>query len=158
MTTTQIRLVDFQKELTAIKEQFGKRYFADKVAVQKAAKIWGITCNDHGVALQIETEILYDKNGFLAKIYYAQSEKGYWNIGLDHATPISGGGYAPSVWDTVGFYSKEDARLFGVSKLQDSFARALNGDCPKKAELLNVIQHLKSERTPQLDLFCEVSP
>lgn len=154
MTEKIIETVDFSRELEEIKKEFGERYYMEEAATRKASELWGAPSNDCGVCLNRQEETLINANHFKAQITFCHTSKDYWLIGLNYSTPMGGMGYAPSVWDRIGFTSYHDARLAGIQTMLDYFNRAAkNLSQTQQAEAQKVIQQLEAEKTPQLSLF-----
>ncbi len=146
--------IDFVREREAIKLEFGPRYYADDAATQKAADFWGAKCNPHGVIEGYTTETIAQAGGCSGKLDFAQTSKGYWLIGAHTQTPVSGMGYAPSVWDTCAYCSYHDARLAGIAIISDFFKNTAGNASPSlAADIRKILEQLRAEETPQLTLF-----
>lgn len=153
-----IQIIDKRKEIISLKSEFGGRYFAEPLAIKRAAEIWGATCNEHGVLLEGKEEMVVEIGRCNGVIKFAETSKGYWLIGLSGNTAIGGFGYAPSIWDQQGFASYDDARAFGIEKLIAYFEReaVTKNSCSSQSNKDNArkaAEYLKDERTPQLSLF-----
>lgn len=148
-----IEVVDMSAPLKAIKEEFGSRYYLEKKAIEKAAILWGACSNESGVFLYLKEETLLRAGKCEGLFRYIQTSKGYWLIGVSAQTTGSGFGYAPSVWDKYGFKSYHDARLAAVTELQRFFQQKIRASSSRNAEFENALSALKTEETPQLNLF-----
>ena len=150
--------IDKSTQLDAIKHKYGKRYFDDPQARIEAAKLWGVECNDYGVVQNSRKETLVHIGQCKAEMSFIETRNGHVLFGLNVMTAIGGYGYAPSVWDQIGFASYWDARLFAVEKFiayfekeavtKNSCSSSVNKQNAKKAAEI-----LRGELTPQLDLF-----
>lgn len=149
-----LSIVNFSKELEAIKQEFGSRYYCEDKAVQKAADFWGAPSNKHGVFLNCRAEIICEVKRCKGEFEYVSTSKGYWLIGVSAQTSISGFGYAPSVWSHYGFKSYHDARLAAVIELHDFFNQKSGiSSQSQKNEIQKILTILQSEKTLQLNLF-----
>ena len=152
------REVDKSHEILVLKRKFGKRYYLSEEAHRAAADLWGVECNAHGVAAITKKEVLVRVGRCRGVIKAAETEKGYWLLGLSGETAIGSFGYAPSVWDAVGFPAYEDARAAAIEKLIAYFRReiASRNSCDSesnKANARRAIEELEAAKTPQLALF-----
>lgn len=158
MTQSKIQIIDHTNEIEAIKEKYGFRYFTDPRAIKEASELWGIECNEHGIALNILTELLLDKKGLKAEFHIASSENGVCLVSIGVSTAISGLYSSPSVFQRIGYASYQDARLAGIQELTDFFnkeadsANSCSSKSNREACKLAVIE-LHSQKTPQLNLF-----
>ncbi|OEK01167.1 hypothetical protein BFP97_06425 [Roseivirga sp. 4D4] len=150
--------IDKSKEIQSIKSKFGSRYYFNPEAHKEAALLWGAECNDCGVALNRKKEVIIQVASCIGELQFVETSKGYWLLGISAQTSVSGFGYAPSVWDNFGFASYWDARAFGVEKLIKFFSARVvtSNSCSSattKANCQRVVELLRGERAPQLDLF-----
>jgi len=150
--------IDKSTEFDALKKKYGRRYFDNPQARKKASEIWGVECNDSGVVLNRQEEILVHIGQCKAEISFIETRNGHVLFGLNVVTAIGGYGYAPSVWDQIGFASYWDARLFAVEKFIDYFEKEAitTNSCSSNANKQNAkkaAEILRGELTPQLDLF-----
>ena len=103
---TTIRAIDHSKEMNAIRQEYGSRYFSEKGAVQSAADLWGFKCNEFGVIADKAAPIeIRASDRYTVKMDLSESSKGHYLIGVDTHTPISGFSYAPSVFVSLGYPS-----------------------------------------------------
>lgn len=89
------------------------------------------------------------------RIVHRPSSKGHWLIGVSAETAISGFGYAPSVFSSIGYCSYDAARLAGVQRLLRFFqneSKSLSGSAARDAAAA-AAQLLEAEQKPQLSLF-----
>ena len=153
-----IKIIDKSEDIKAILSKYKGEHFRNPDAVKEIAELWGLACNDAGVALTITEEILVEVGQCQGILKYAETSKGYFLIGLSAKTAIGGFGYAPSIWSRTALASYWDAREFAVQKLIDYFekesvtknscAASINKQNAKKAA-----DRLRGELTPQLSLF-----
>ena len=154
MSEPIVQIIDRSQELEVIKQEFGQHYYMNENAVKKAAAIWGVACNRHGVASETQKEIILSTGSFKGEICFAATTKGYWLTGLSASYATGGFGYAPSVWDKWGFLSYHDAWLAGVIALQNYFnGISQNITRSQHAEMQKALAILTTEKTPQLNLF-----
>jgi len=151
-------IIDKSKEIKALKQKYGERYFTDSQAIQEAAKLWGFSCNAHGVITDYTEEQLVKVGGCEAKFYYATNDKGHVLVGLNFMTAICGSTFAPSVFDTVGFADYHQARLYAIEKAKAYFLQAAKSEnsCSSESNKRNAFkaaEQLKSQHNPQLTLF-----
>lgn len=150
--------INFFNELAAIKIKYGKRYYSDQNAIREAAELWGCHSSEHGVCSPIKKEIIVDAGQCRGELFFCETTKSYWLIGVSTTSSYSGGGYAPSVWDSTGYLSYNDARLAGVLKLISFFENVISdkGSCNSTSNRENAkkaLRILKAEQTPQMTLF-----
>lgn len=150
--------IDKSEELAAIKEKYGAKFYFNKAAFTEAATLWGAACNDHGVIPESSREEVVRVGSCKASISFAHTNKGFWLIGIDASTSISGIAYAPNVWNKTGYSSYWGARAKGVESLISFFEKEAvsPNSCygsKGKDDARKAADTLKGERTPQLSLF-----
>jgi len=138
--------------------KYGKRFFASKEAIEEAGKIWGCIPNEHGVCRPLKRETIVQIGQCEGSFSFYETSKGYWLRGLSAMSGYSGTGYAPSIWDCIGYPTYDDARLSAVVKLIRFFERVLidENSCNSKSNRKNareVLKILETEKMPQLSLF-----
>jgi hypothetical protein len=141
-------VVDHSLELQAIKNKYGARFHHEPKATQEAAELWELETNKHGVAQNIQTEVLISEKRITAEIYLARTRKNYWLIGISAHTSMPGIGYAPSAWDRTGFTSYDAARKQAIQNVKNFFCRSAS-----EKEKPFIIQKLAEKETVQLSLF-----
>lgn len=153
-----LEIIDKREEITAIEQRFGHKHHLSLECIQAKAELWGAECNDCGVVIDFQRETLFAKDYYQAQIKTVETRKAYWLIGIDASTSIAGYGYAPSVCHGIGFSDYYNARSHAIDELLVFFTNEMSStnscygkDHPLKAQ--QVINALKTARTPQLDLF-----
>lgn len=150
--------INFNAELSAIRTKYGERFFANENAILEAADLWGCQPNEHGVCRPLKTETIAEVGQCQGSLSFYETSKGYWLMGISTMSSYSGRGYAPSVWDNIGYPSYDDMRLAGVLKLIVFFEGVIDdtSSCNSNANRLNAKQMLRileAEKTPQLSFF-----
>lgn len=158
MTKPLISIIDKSKEIQAVKNKYGPKFYHNPDALKAAADIWGIEHNDHGVALNRQKETLVEFNSCKATVSLVQTANNHWLMGLSVESAYNGFGYAPSIWDVTGFVTYWDARLCAVEKSIAFFKKVtLSSDsCNSDQNRYNASKAmvmLQGERTPQISLF-----
>lgn len=155
---TTFNTITYADELQTIRQKYGARFYDDENAINEAAELWGCTPNEHGVCRPLKRETVVQIGQCRGDLSFYKTTKGYWLMGISTMSGYSGSGYAPSVWDSIGYPTYEDARLAGVRKLIDFFEDVTN-DCSSCNTTTNrknahkALQELHAEKTPQLTLF-----
>ena len=150
--------IDKTKEIEAIRLKYGIKYYFNLEAHQEAAAVWEISCNDHGIVTETKDEVVAKVGGCEATMRLAETPKGYWLMGLGMRSAYSGYGYAPTVWSETAFATYVEARHFAIGKFIKFFSDvaqssdSCNGE-QNKQNARRVVEKLKSEQTPQLNLF-----
>jgi len=158
MTTFPPRIVDLRESVTAIRKEYGKQLHHNPEAIEKLAALWGFQAahNRHGVLTEYSTETLVQAKSCRGDIYFAESSKGHWLIGINACTSTGGFCYAPSAFHDIGFPSYEDARLAGILKLEKFFREEIESTAcsnTRKEAARMTLKALELEKQPQLDLF-----
>ena len=146
-----------------IQEKYGDRYFAVPEAQQEAAALWGVKpdtdhINDCGVFTYTSDAMTLCAGNCKAELSLVEAPNHRWAISTGYSTSISGGGYAPSVWNRLAYPSRDDARLAGIFELISRFDRegssinSCNSDANRQ-QCRKIIALLEAEKTPQLALF-----
>ncbi len=155
--------IDLTEALNAIHRKYGERSHALPAAMWEAAALWGVTpearsINDCGVFTYASDEVTLRGGGCKAEFTLVQAPNGNWAMSTGYDTRISGGGYAPSVWNRQAFPTRDDARLAALCELIHQFRQeaenpnSLNGDSNRR-DARQMIGMLEGEKTPQLSLF-----
>jgi hypothetical protein len=155
--------IDLTEELDAIRCRYGERSHAMPEAMWEAAVLWGVTpqtrsINDCGVFTYAADEVALRTGGCTAAFTLVQAPNGHWAMSTAYHTRISGGGYAPSVWNQRAFPTQGDARLAALCELIHRFGQeaedrgSLTGESNRR-EAREMIALLEAEKTPQLALF-----
>lgn len=155
---TSAKTIDFCAKLTAIREKYGKGFYANIDAIQEAADLWGCHVNSHGVCRPLKYETIVHIGQCKGSLSFYETTKGYWLMGISTASGYSGRGYAPSVWDGIGYPSYDDARLKGIVKLIDFFEGVITdtsscNSLSNRSNAKEVLRVLECEKMPQLTLF-----
>lgn len=153
-----MKIIDKSEQIEAIKKKFGRGFYRDPKALQVAAQVWGVEYNSAGVPIKLKRETLVQFGHCKGEMAYVETTKGHVLLGLSASTSIGGFGYAPSVWDRIGFASYWDARACAVEKLINYFEKetASTNSCSSlanKYSAIRAVQFLRGEMTPQLELF-----
>lgn len=153
-----LKTIDMSEQIEAIKKKFGRDFYRDPKAMQEAAQVWGVEYNSGGAPIKLKRETLVEFGHCKGEMSYVETTKGYVLLGMNASTSIGGFGYAPSIWDGVGFASYWDARACAVEKLINYFEKetASTNSCSSlanKHSAMRVVQFLREEMTPQLELF-----
>ena len=144
-----MKTIDIGQKIDAIKKKYGRKYYLFPEAILEVKEFWGNPETNKAGVVPFNTETLYRKGLFRAELKISHTEKGYFLYGLSVSTSQSGKGFAPSIWNRTSYLNYHDARLAAVDDMLHFFE---NKDI-KKSEIKAIIKVLKSERTPQLDLF-----
>jgi len=149
--------VNFYDEVMNIKKRYDPNYWRNPSAIKELADFWGVSSNSSGV-IPHQAETIVHIGRCKGQIYFAQTSKGYWLTGLSASSSFNGVSYAPSVTDTIGYKSYQNARKEGVKKLIDFFNAVTHdlSSCNSEANRANglkAVSFLKPELTPQLNLF-----
>lgn len=115
--------VSFSSELSKIKT--GLHWWSDPKANDMAAAIHGAKIgeypvNEHGVFIGAERlEFKAKDGGFCnAELRFAETPKGHWLISYTYTIGWHSAGSMPSVWDEVGFATREEAIEAGINCLK----------------------------------------
>ncbi|NRB50825.1 MAG: hypothetical protein HRU41_24360 [Saprospiraceae bacterium] len=124
----------------------------------EANHIWGFR-NFYGgngaVIPDEEIRVGKDYKGYV-EIRVAEGGNGLWAMTTVYMLPNQGASSAISVFERIGFKSKDDAILAGVIKLQNILKRISEKDNIYEADkemARCLIQLLEELKMPQLDLF-----
>lgn len=156
LPATSINAIDHSKEMRAIREEFGTRYFDRKEAVAAAADLWNMPCNEFGVITErSEPLIIHSGDRYSVEITPSASPSGQYLIGVDTQTPISGFCYAPSVFVSLGYQSKQDANLAGIYEAGGYLYQRLKNPCSCSSEsyakgLEDLLKELQQATQPTL--------
>ena len=147
-----MQTIDLSKEIQAIRDKFNPNYHKKPEARAAAAALWGW---EEDI---ITTEIIVEVGRCKGELDFSPTAKGYWLIGISAMSSFNGRGYAPSVWDSIGYLSYHDARLAGVLKLIRFFEGVANemistNSETNRANAKEALRILEAEKTPQLVLF-----
>jgi len=149
--------INHSEQLNAIRSKYGNRYHHELEAHREAAALWGADANSCGVLPATHNETVLDAGSNKAEIRFCQTSKGYWLFGISCQTNISGHGYAPSAWDSVGFTSLEAARIEAMRRICRFFDHERRPDVKSAAEVLRAkLQSLVEQ--PSLFDFLGFSP
>ena len=145
-------MIDKSDDMAAIMRKYGEHYYRNPRAHAEAARLWSITCNECGVITDITKVIEVSHKGYHAKITLCKTAKGYWFEGISLMMPISGFGYAPSVWSNAAFVNEDAAELYALDYL---IKRATaSTDHPSSDSARSVfLKKLEGAKAPQLCLF-----
>jgi hypothetical protein len=122
----EVQIKDMSTPLNQIKAKHGPRYHLKKEAFAEAASLWGFQhYNDCGVVpSQAKTILNFDS--YRAELCLAESTKGYWLMSFSAHTSISVTGSCPSVFDSEGYHSREDAITAGTEQIKRFYQRELS--------------------------------
>jgi hypothetical protein len=155
--------IDLTEALDAIHRKYGERSHAMPEAMWEAAALWGVTpqtgsVNDCGVFTYATDKVTLRGGGCKAEFTLVQAPNGNWAMSTAYDTRISGGRYAPSVWNRQAFPTRDDARLAALCELIHQFKQetesqnSLNGES-NRHDVRRMIAMLETEKMPQLALF-----
>ena len=155
--------IDLTEALDPISHKYGERAHAVPEAMWQAAALWGGTpetqsINDSGVFARASDDFTLRGGGCKAGFTLVQAPNGHWAMSTAYDTRVSGGGYAPSVWNRRAFPTRGYARLAALCELIHRFGQeaedpnSLNGESHRR-DVRQMIMLLESEKTPQLALF-----
>jgi len=150
-------VVNFYDEVISIKKRYDPNYWRNPNAIKELGDFWGVSSNNSGV-IPHKTETIVHIGRCKGQIYFSHTSKEYWLTGLSASSSFNGVSYAPSVINTIGYKSYQSARKTGVKKLIDFFSAVSHdlSSCNSEANIANAmkaVSFLKSELTPQLNLF-----
>ena len=159
----EIQIIDLSVSLKSIKKKYGEKYYFEKQAYAEAASLWGFTdYNDCGVILR-DSEIIAEVKSCKGEAILAESSKGHWLMGCSAQTAVSGFGFSPAVFDSIGFASYEDAKAAATKRIIEFFERervcssGSNSDS-NKANITEVLRRIKqAEQEPEFDLFAPIA-
>lgn len=130
LPSISINALDYSKEMNAIRQTYGPRYFDSVEAIQAASNLWGIKCNEFGIAAErAEPFVIKTADRYLVEITPSDSPNGKHLIGVNTQTPISGFSYAPSVFSSLGYPSIEDTRIAGIYEAGSYLEHRLKHPC-----------------------------
>jgi hypothetical protein len=151
-----IKVLDLREAQNAIRRKYGPRYHVMDEALREVAALWDIAPGNHRIndcGVFIPYEVISCRTARAsAEIRMAESPSGLWAMDISYHAPISGAGAAPSVWNRIAFFSKDDARMAGLHELIGIFTRKAAAG-PEAAEAGKMLVMLENARTPQLELF-----
>lgn len=147
-------VTDFTDVQNAIRRKHGPRYHLSPDRRAEIAALWGMrpddaSINDAGVFLGAE-EIALKAGRCRCEIKLAQSPSGLWAMDTSHATPDSGAGSAPGIWNRIAFDCRDDARAAGLHRMISTFEVIASLGRAGAADARALVALLKAERTPPL--------
>lgn len=96
--------------MDSLRAKYGKDFRRSIEALTALQDLWGFQTNDCGVVVEdVREDVLAERGSVSASVSLVESSKGYWIYGVSIMTSISGMGYAPSVYGTTGYHSRESA-------------------------------------------------
>jgi hypothetical protein len=98
-------------------------YWRDEPGFAEVLALWGGGHNDCGVFMHGERELVAQQGQASAEVIVAQSPSGLFAFGIRFSSPISGFGYAPSIW-AEPFGSREEARNAAIATLLNGLGNA----------------------------------
>lgn len=145
-------IIDKSAELDAIKWKYGPRYFACADAAAEAAALWGAGINECGVMQNLAESIAVEQKRCSAVVNLHQTNKGYWLYGCYLTLPLSGFGFAASIWNARSFTCDMAARRHALDHLIER--AGLTSDTPSgQSEHTMFLQKLEDAKAKQLCLL-----
>ena len=153
-------VVDMSQKIESIRASYWEAYHRSKEVLAELQSVWWFQTNDCGVITEgTEKELLAEHGRVEILITLAESSKGYWLYGLSASTSVSWMGFAPSVYHTTAYHSRESAYWVAKSELirwLERESRSVNS-CDSQSNRDNVrlcLEDLKNPQTAkQLDLL-----
>jgi len=102
-----------------------EHWWREPEAQAKLKSLWGDAINDCGVFINVEEEVLFDKDGYRAEVSIAEA-KGLYAFGVGFTYPLGGYGHAPSISGEL-FTSRDAARTAAIHHLLHRLPKQLYG-------------------------------
>ena len=152
-----MKTIDMSAQMQALRDTYRDDPHHRQAFLQEASVLWGGSPNDAGV-LPATSKMVVNVGSCSGEIKFAETEKGYWLIGINAQSSYSGVSYSPSVYDHIGYKSYEDAYVAGVNKLCTFFSRVIEDKSSTNSHVSRVnaeraLQSLRAKQNPQLKLF-----
>lgn len=158
---SEIEYVDLNKEINAIVYKNGQMARGNAECEERriaANQIWQFAnfYNGNGSVIpDEEIRVGKDYKGN-AEIRIAKGGNGLWAVATSYMLPNQGASSAISVFERIGFKSRDDAILAGILKLQNSLKRIADRESEYRSDRQMadiLIKLLEEQKRPQLDLF-----
>jgi len=102
-------------QVAAIQERFPD-WPSDDQAQAEAAACWGGSCNEHGVFMHGEPEVVAKHKNAEASVTIAETPCGLFAVGVHFNSSTYGFGNAPSIWGEP-HATREDARRAAIEEI-----------------------------------------
>ena len=155
----KVEYVDLSKAINAVifkngsEANNGEEY---KESAKEANKIWQFQLNDRGNVILDETICFGEKFTNSAEIIIAKGGNGLWAMSVSYVLPTQGSGQPLTVFERIGFKSKDDAVLAAILTLQNRLKNVLDRE-DSSVNDYKAAQHLydlvELRKKPQLSLF-----
>lgn len=158
---SEIEFVDLSNEIDPIMYQGGRsakngrEYVERTKEVNQIWKFKAFYCEGGAVIPDKEFRIGEDYR-CCAEIRIAEGGNGLWAMAIGYSLPNQGSSSPISAFERIGFKDKDDARMAGIIKLQNSLERVANSQYCENSDkkmALELIELLEQQKRPQLDLF-----
>jgi hypothetical protein len=131
-------------QIAAIEERYPD-WPRDDQALAEASAAWGGGCNQHGVFMNGERELIARLSGSCkAEIVIAESGNGLFSFGITAEWGMGGCAFAPSVWREP-FATRTEARRAAIKELVAAIANH-GGGKPTKQQALLLAEVRKADR------------
>jgi len=133
-------------QISAIQERFPD-WLSDDQAHAKAAALWGGGCNEHGIFMNGDREVVAKHKNAEATVTIAQAPGGLFAAGVHFNSSTHGFGHAPSIWSEP-YATREEAKKAGIEEILADLDQPQGGKMAAE-EIKQVRKQLEAQLQPR---------